>query len=371
MNKTTVAQQAKTASFLPSAQGILQRKCACGSHTMAGGECAECSKKKQALQRKAVDRSEVSEVPPIVHEVLRSPGQPLDSGARAFMEPRFGHDFSQVQVHTDAKAAESAQAVNALAYTVGRDVVFGKGRYAPESVQGRRLLAHELTHVAQQNQGLQNVGAHIATESEQSISEREADTIAERVVKGENVKPTPNRLKQFIQFQRGGGSPAAAEHRFSAEGVSIVVRRSCAPEDFGFATVETGVRDALDQIFNSECIEESRRTRIQRNLTAHGLDIRCRRSANLETPGSCAESTGFFIPANIFTLGSSSFSDHPDSSADCQPIESTILHEIVHLTRGFAQESLPSSCEASCFGAGGGDPTLCRDIDVFGKRRAT
>lgn len=91
-------------------------------------------------------------VPSVVREVLRLSGQPLDTGTRAYMEPRFGHDFSQVRVHTDAKAAESARTVNALAYTVGRDVVFGAGQYAPRSSIGQRLLAHELTHVVQQGQ---------------------------------------------------------------------------------------------------------------------------------------------------------------------------------------------------------------------------
>lgn len=89
-------------------------------------------------------------VPLIVHEVLRSPGSPLDHETRTFMESRFGHDFSQVRVHTDARAAESARAVNALAYTVERDVVFGAGRCAPYSGSGKQLLAHELAHVVQQ-----------------------------------------------------------------------------------------------------------------------------------------------------------------------------------------------------------------------------
>lgn len=71
---------------------------------------------------------------------------------RHYFEPRFGYDFSQVRVHTDAKAAESARAVNALAFTVGRDVAFGAGQYAPGTTEGKRLLAHELTHVVQQNQ---------------------------------------------------------------------------------------------------------------------------------------------------------------------------------------------------------------------------
>jgi hypothetical protein len=91
------------------------------------------------------------EAPPIVHEALRSPGQPLDVATCALMEPRFGHDFSRVRINVDAKAAESAQAIGARAYTVGRDIVFGAGQYAPRTSAGQRLLAHELTHVVQQN----------------------------------------------------------------------------------------------------------------------------------------------------------------------------------------------------------------------------
>jgi len=100
--------------------------------------------------RSNADQSRVVPVPSIVHEVLRSPGKPLDKGLRAFMEPRFGRNLSQVQVHTDAKAAESAQAINALAYTFGKNVVFGAGQYVPGNSQGKKLLAHELAHVVQQ-----------------------------------------------------------------------------------------------------------------------------------------------------------------------------------------------------------------------------
>lgn len=103
-----------------------------------------------ALQRRAARQAEPEMVPPVVHEVLRSSGRPLDSATRAEMEPRFGHDFSQVRVHTDARAAQSARAVGAQAYTVGRHVVFGAGQHAPGTVAATRLLAHELTHVVQQ-----------------------------------------------------------------------------------------------------------------------------------------------------------------------------------------------------------------------------
>ena len=87
---------------------------------------------------------------PVVHDVLRSSGQPLEPAARAEMEARFGHDFGRVRVHADARASASARAVDAVAYTVGRDVVFADGRYQPGTGAGQALLAHELAHVVQQ-----------------------------------------------------------------------------------------------------------------------------------------------------------------------------------------------------------------------------
>ncbi len=104
----------------------------------------------QTLQRAAIDETVVDQAPAAVYEALRSPGRPLDDSTRALMESRFGYDFSKVRVHTDSKAADSARSVNALAYTVGRDVVFGAGQYAPASGEGQRILGHELTHVVQQ-----------------------------------------------------------------------------------------------------------------------------------------------------------------------------------------------------------------------------
>jgi hypothetical protein len=131
--------------------GLLRRKCACGQHS-TGGECEECRRKKRGtLQRSAPGSARLGEAPPIVHEVLRSPGQPLDPAARQALEPRFGHDFSQVRVHTDRRAAQSARAVDALAYTVGREIVFAGGRYQPHQGEGLKLLSHELAHVVQQD----------------------------------------------------------------------------------------------------------------------------------------------------------------------------------------------------------------------------
>ena len=174
------------------ASGILQRKCACGNHTIAGGECAECSKKKRlGLQTKLkvnepgdiyeqeADRiadqvmatpahpavsgappriqrfsgqsnGQMDAAPASVDQALASPGRPLEPALRQDMEQRFGHDFSRVRVHSGAAAEQSARDVNANAYTVGHDIVFGAGRFAPGTHEGRRLIAHELTHVVQQ-----------------------------------------------------------------------------------------------------------------------------------------------------------------------------------------------------------------------------
>jgi hypothetical protein len=130
----------------------LQRKCVCGGDAGPDGECAACKAKRLGIQRRAANHAEPSTAPAIVHEVLGRSGQPLDPATRSYFEPRFGADFSGVRVRTDARAAESARAANALAYTAGRDVVFGAGQYQPGTLAGKKLLAHELTHVVQQKQ---------------------------------------------------------------------------------------------------------------------------------------------------------------------------------------------------------------------------
>jgi hypothetical protein len=256
MSEHGVAQVRQKAA---SAGALLQRTCACGQHSAAGGECESCKKKRLGWQRAAINRAAPDIAPPIVHDVLRSPGRPLDDSTRSFMEsrfgqnfsrvpiqgafpntlsgmrvsqpgdrfereadyaahrvmgmanpapaqssaaselgratpglmrsqtapvsapvhvsspvraalnlsgkpvepatrnfmePRFGHDFSQIRVHTGRQAGESARAVHARAYTVGNHLVFTEDAYQPSTPAGRRLLAHELAHVVQQSGGL-------------------------------------------------------------------------------------------------------------------------------------------------------------------------------------------------------------------------
>ena len=126
--------------------------------------CAECEE--ETVQRQPEEnedeeiqaKSEPGEAPSVTPSLesrinsLQGGGQPLDPATRSFFEPRFGHDFSQVRVHTDSNASETAKSVNAKAFTLGGNMVFGSNEYQPRSTEGKILLAHELTHTIQQSQ---------------------------------------------------------------------------------------------------------------------------------------------------------------------------------------------------------------------------
>jgi len=115
------------------------------------------------------------------------------------MGPRFGHDFSNVRVYTDTKAAESARAVNALAYTVGRNVVFGVGQYAPETSTGKKLLAHELAHVVQQSSKTTSVQRRLSSDLHEDKYEMEADRTAAIIASGANTYHAFMRTAPTIQ----------------------------------------------------------------------------------------------------------------------------------------------------------------------------
>jgi hypothetical protein len=156
---------------------VLQRKCACAS---AGTECERCAQPLR-LQRRSIstDRAPMGDAPSIVHDVLASPGRPLDAQTRSYMETRFGRSFADVRIHTDEQAAAAARAVTAHAYTVGNSVAFASHAFSPHSPAGQRLLAHELAHVVQQSSSGATPGlAH----------EQEADRAADDVLAGQNVR---------------------------------------------------------------------------------------------------------------------------------------------------------------------------------------
>ena len=231
VRERAVAHESTDQGSPPRHGWLLQRSCACGgSASSLDGECDECRAKR--LQRSALRinapgdqfereaeqaadavaaghmvRGQLSSVgryavrsrdedgrghevtapPTAVSEVLASTGVPLDAATRAYMEPRFGHDFGAVRVHAGAHAANSAQSVHAAAYTFGRHVVFGAGRLSPSTPQGRRLLAHELAHVVQQEE---TCGAPTVVQRETSSDDM--DMAAEREY-GDH--PAPNAKK--------------------------------------------------------------------------------------------------------------------------------------------------------------------------------
>jgi len=145
------------------------------------------------LQRTAGNASvasmlgEEKERSPVLDVVGSGGGQPLEKGIRSGMEASFGHDFSEVRVHTGARASDSAKSVQAHAYTVGSDIVFQGDRYSPGTAEGQRMLAHELTHVVQQRSGPVDgtpAGGGISVSDPSDRFEREAEATADRVMSG-------------------------------------------------------------------------------------------------------------------------------------------------------------------------------------------
>ncbi len=250
------------------ADAVMRGGGALGSGLSFGGvgvrrKCAACADEdERTVRREASGRGASTTAPPVVGEVLRSPGRPLESGARAFMETRFGHDFQDVRVHDDARAAESARAVSARAYTVGQNVVFGAGQYAPESAEGRRLVAHELAHVVQQR-GVEHEHHHVqrtlgdghdlASPRFARLLDLEAAYDREAVVKegnsGRGVQaiqqalydlgfplPTSGADGQFgpetkaaVQAFQGANPPLAADGRVGSATMTVLDARFAAP----------------------------------------------------------------------------------------------------------------------------------------------
>lgn len=255
---------------------LLRRKCACGGAAGASGVCETCAAKKRLQPRLAIGVSHdphereadrvadqvlakpadagmargpvriqrfsgqaagtAATAPASVDTVLTSPGQPLETALRQDMEARFGHDFARVRVHTDAAAQRSAREVHAQAYTVGRDIVFGAGHYAPGSVSGRRLLAHELTHVLQQG----------------AVLRRHA-------VSPEVRGPDDEARKLHAAEQRREDDAAAGGHGLSAQPVAGRLQRL--PEDEppsgGWAEKDEAARIRAEMPARMECMRNA------------------------------------------------------------------------------------------------------------------
>ncbi|HEU4389386.1 MAG TPA: DUF4157 domain-containing protein [Blastocatellia bacterium] len=242
-----------------------------------------------------------------MHDVLRSPGQPLDSDTRAFMEPRFGHDFSRVRVHTDPYAAQSAREVNALAYTVGRDVVFAAGQYSPKTTNGQHLLAHELMHVAQQGRIADQRLTKLEIGDARTPLEEEADRAAQDVMSGFNPVSMPSKAPPGLQracppTPTNIGATASATS-CARRGPAIVVGdtlRFC-KDSTELAATETGYLKSL----TTDALKATR-LEIHGNASSEGpggdynFNLACKRAAAI---GGQFKAAGVSAPITLLTHG--------------------------------------------------------------------
>lgn len=163
---------------IPGQHGnVLQRRCACGGHS-AEGTCLRCRNAEHTLLSRSAVNSTPRPSSSLVQQATNSPGRPLDAPTRLQMENRFGHDLGHVRIHTDDKAAAAAKAVDAKAFTYGRNIVFGANQYSPASLTGQQLITHELVHTLQQSGIAGGLPADFEINSPADSFEREADLAA-------------------------------------------------------------------------------------------------------------------------------------------------------------------------------------------------
>lgn len=361
-------------SHTPAPFGTLQRKCACGGSASSGGECEGCKKKK--LQRSAAG-SGPETAPPIVHDVLRSPGQRLDAATRSFFEPRFGHDFSKVRIHADARANESAASVNALAYTVGPQIVFRAGLYQPGAASGQRLLAHELTHVVQHRDNLPVSPGALGVGPADDAAEQQADRAEQALASSSPVVlPASPSLRRKVNPANvscrttGLTNPdltgdAAVEvlQQASTDAVELALRaqlsldahlllaRGGQPVDTDFDTIlreELGLTLTNPAHFSLIAQQVERFRKVHDLLNGGTIHYICRGgTVSLVgcTTGACGPNFAFSCPANSTTVLCQAFWDNPDQRS------ATILHEPFHILFEMArhQANALRRADASCF----------------------
>lgn len=270
--------------------GLLQRKCACGSPAASlTGQCEECQNKRRLQAKLTIGasndpleaeadrvadqvsvmpahsdvRSSPSRIqrligqttgdpgtaPASVDDVLAGSGRSLEPALRQDMEQRFGHDFSNVRVHSGTKAEQSAREVNANAYTVGRDIVFGAGQHTPKTADGRRLIAHELAHVVQQSSGsAPTVVCRQEAARSQGVEQPVMSSIqalaniefeGARVKNFKQVEKTALRIKQYFDSQNGSVVDLTAYYDASRDTEAGDARRLAQQQAEGLRTVFT------------------------------------------------------------------------------------------------------------------------------------
>jgi len=250
---STSAAAAGTRRSPPAHGRRIQFKCArCGG---ADPTCAECGSENEKFVRRKPNEgnTNVGQPQPPVNPVPTGGGQPLDGASRAYFGARFNRDFGDVRVHTGASAEKLTKSYGALAYTTGRDIVFADGRYSPASKDGKRLLAHELTHVVQQSGSGQ---VHHMPQPARAVGmpndplEREADSIAERIATGLPVETGIASAAPAIQRQNDDHSSFLGDLVGQAEAVADQATQQAAEAGGALATAAGAVvqlsDDAID-----------------------------------------------------------------------------------------------------------------------------
>jgi hypothetical protein len=391
---TVAPLQAAAAKSAPPAQapskGVFRRKCGCSAMTTAHGVCAECAPSApptglvigasgDPLEREAdriadevlapptntavrsavpgIRRAGVQPVhtsaiaPASVGRALADPGASLAPGLRQEMEQRFGHDFSKVRVHLDAGAAQSASEVQARAYTAGHDVVFAEGRFAPATEAGRRLIAHELTHVLQQSgngtvraiQRADDPAAPAATPGVPSAVPPSAPRVDAPATKSEICPScicTPDHITR-LDVARGRASSvfgrAAAQLRTTEPDVGRLFEAS-----FGPGSADAGTMSKTAALFDGakQFLDESKVSTPEADGNIH-----CDQ-AN-DTDGCAGGATGFYRSGNVVVCGG-----HPSAAQMLDPPEVEKQVKIVETSGGVGksqewhQEPDPEATEA-------------------------
>lgn len=313
----------------------IQRKCACG------GSCASC-------------RGGGDETERILRDELDSPGSPLDPQTQSEMERGFGEGFSDVRIHTGGHAARAAAAINAQAWTSGTDVVFGGGRYAPRTVGGRALLAHELSHVLQQRD-TQSAGSHLqsgevadtglAIQPKLSISqpddpfERQADEIAEQVVE---------TLAQPSEESIGGGTAPAVQRACDECKINPPEAEDVEEEKEEAEAEGAGVQRKADRTAPVEAQSPSPAARLQEGLNTsrnEGRPLPTRVRQQMETgfgrdfsrvrihTGAEAAGMSRLIHAKAFTHGHSIYFNQGRFSPETASGRLLLAHELTHVVQ--------------------------------------
>ncbi len=237
--------------------------CACSSGVDA---CEECRQKQSTVSRKPANNQGVAEKPAehSVERILSSPGAPLDTVTRAFFEPRFGRDFSNVRVHNDGEAAESARSVGALAYAAGNHVVFGQGQFSPSTHSGQRLIAHELTHTLQRRRRSPSALSTISREA------TPAATVAPPKVDTQSVKAAVDIITKALKGITTAGDSALILQQF--QGKSPDFMRAIMQELKSRAADYDETPDGMVRWLFKDMTAEDRRSLRNLLIASHVLD---------------------------------------------------------------------------------------------------